>query len=160
VRERISIALAGTALVVALLGATPIGHAMGSAANSSLVLVGVKAKAARGPRGPAGPRGPKGPQGPRGPQGPAGAQGAQGAQGPAGPQGAQGLGGSTGAAGATGATGAKGDKGDPGTFTGTFRNGPFSIELTAHGIFLRGPGGTVYVTRYATGQTTDQNFGK
>lgn len=65
-----------------------------------------------------------------------------------------------GPAGANGAQGAKGDKGDPGVFDGTFRNGPFSIEFTTHGIFLRGPAGTIFVTRDGTGQTRDRYYGQ
>jgi hypothetical protein len=151
-RNRLPIALSSAALVVALLGATPLGHAAGGAAASSLELVGLqqkkKPKVLRGPRGPRGPRGLVGPRGAQGLPGPAGAQGAPGAQGdpgPAGPQGPQGP---------------QGAQGPPGVFNGTFRNGPFSIEFTQHGIFLRGPGGTIYVTRTGTGSTKDRYFGR
>jgi hypothetical protein len=149
-RDKLPIALSSAALVVALLGATPLGHAAADAADGSLALMGIQAKKKplRGPRGPRGFRGPAGPRGPQGLQGPQGAQGPQGPGGPPGPSGA------------AGAKGDKGDKGDPGTFNGTFRNGPFSIEMTPHGIFLRGPGGTVYVTRAGTGQTADRYYGK
>lgn len=148
--NKLAIALSSAVLVVALLGATPLGQAAGSAADRSLGLMGIQAKKKplRGPRGPAGPRGPRGVQGPQGDAGP------QGLAGPAGPQGP------AGSDGAGGAPGPKGDKGDPGTFSGTFRNGEFSIEMTTHGIFMRGPGGTVYVTRTGAGQTPDRYFGQ
>jgi hypothetical protein len=45
-------------------------------------------------------------------------------------------------------------------FNGSFTNGPFSIEFTTHGIFLRGPGGTIYVTRTGTGSTSDRYYGR
>jgi collagen type II alpha len=80
--------------------------------------------------------------------------------GPAGPQGLQGPQGSQGLQGAQGSAGEKGEKGDPGVFNGTFRNGPFSIEFTTHGIFLRGPGGTIFVTRDRVGTTPDRYFGE
>ncbi len=152
-QNRLPIVLSGTALVVALLGATPIGQAASSAAESSLGLVGIQAKK-KPLRGPRGPRGPAGPRGPQGPAGPTGAQGPAGPQGPEGPQGAAGTNGAQGPKGDTGAPGA------PGTFSGTFRNGPFSIEVTSRGIFLRGPGGTVYVTRTGTGETADRYYGQ
>ncbi len=149
-KNKLPIALSSAALVVALLGTTPLGQAAGDAADGSLRLVGMQAKKppARGPRGP---RGPRGFAGPRGPQGPAGAQGVPGPQGNAG---------SPGAPGTDGAQGPKGDKGDPGVFNGTFRNGQFTIEMTPHGIFLRGPGGTVFVTRNGVGESPDRYYGK
>lgn len=77
-----------------------------------------------------------------------------------GPQGPQGAAGPQGAEGPAGAQGPKGDKGDPGTFSGTFQNGPFSIEMTEHGIFLRGPAGTIFVTRNGIGQTPNRYYGE
>jgi Collagen triple helix repeat (20 copies) len=149
VRDRLPIALSSAALIVALFGVTPLGQAAGDAADSSLELVGLQAK--KKPkvlRGPRGPRGPRGFQGARGVAGPAGAQGPQGAAGPQGPPGAQGP------------AGTQGPKGEPGVFDGTFRNGEFTIEMTTHGIFLRGPSGTLYVTRTGIGETTDRYYGK
>ncbi|MGH3081457.1 MAG: hypothetical protein ACRDNH_10045 [Gaiellaceae bacterium] len=142
--------MSSAALIVALLGATSLGEAAGTVADGSLALLGIQAK--KPPlRGPRGPRGPVGPRGPRGLQGIPGLQGLQGAPGAPGAPGAEG---------APGAKGEKGDKGDPGVFNGTFRNGPFSIEFTTHGIFLRGPGGTIYVTRTGTGSARDRYYGK
>ena len=102
-------------------------------------------------------RGPRGPRGFRGPPARVGPRGLQGLQDLPGPQGLQGLQGNPGE---PGQQGAKGDKGDPGKFEGTFRRGQFSIEFTAHGIFLRGPGGTVYVTLDNVGQTRDRYYGQ
>jgi Collagen triple helix repeat (20 copies) len=146
-RAKLPIALSAAALVIALLGATPLGDAASRVGNRSLELVGIQAKKPplRGPRGPKGAKGDRGPRGLAGSPGPQGAQGAQGLQGAPGPPGAQ---------------GAQGDKGEPGTFAGTFRNGAFSIEFTAHGIFMRGPGGTIFVTRNGVGQTADRYYGK
>lgn len=142
--------MSSAALIVALLGTTPLGQAASDVADGSLELMGIQAK--KPPlRGPRGPRGPRGYRGVRGLRGLPGVQGPQGLQGLQGPQGLQG---------ASGADGAQGPKGDPGVFSGVFRNGPFSIEFTIHGIFLRGPGGTVYVTRTGTGSTTDRYYGK
>jgi collagen triple helix repeat protein len=108
-RDRMPIALATSALVVALVGSTPLGDAAGravvvsAATGHDLVLgrsTGPSAQqVVRGPRGPRGPRGLRGLRGPRGLRGvpgPPGIQGIQGIPGPTGPQ------------------GAKGDKGDPG----------------------------------------------
>jgi hypothetical protein len=94
---RISIVLSSTALAVAILGSTPVGHAawkkisplplksVGAAQlkadsvtslkvkNGSLLAVDFKAgQLPRGAQGPAGPTGPAGPAGPKGDQGPPG----------------------------------------------------------------------------------------
>jgi Collagen triple helix repeat (20 copies) len=120
-QQRLSIALSATALIVAVLGATPFGEAAGNAASEGLSAaeavvkdstVGATASPTaslqRGPRGKRGPRGPRGPRGLRGlrglrgfagPAGPAGAAGAAGPAGPAGPAGAAGPAGPTGPAG-------------------------------------------------------------
>jgi hypothetical protein len=114
-------AVAVTALAVAVLGATPLGHAAarvvlptnsvgatqikkdavtsGKVKNGSLLAADFKAGQL--------PSGAIGPQGPKGDAGAPGAQGEPGAQGPAG------------ATGATGAAGAKGDQGDPGPAAGS-----------------------------------------
>lgn len=65
-----------------------------------------------------------GPRGPAGPAGPAGATGAAGPAGPAGPAGSSAL---------------------------VAPNGKFRIEIANNGIYLRGPGGTVFVDRHEAG---------
>jgi hypothetical protein len=72
--QRLAVALAAAALVVALLGATPLGNAAQNTVTK-VVHVGKSSKPARGKRGPRGPRGPRGFQGPpgiKGDTGPAG----------------------------------------------------------------------------------------
>jgi hypothetical protein len=110
-KSRLPVVLSATALVVAVLGVTPVGQATSTAiqthfARNASFLRGAApsikagknkiprankagkldrswgAVGARGPAGPAGPAGANGPQGAAGPQGP---QGSQGPQGPAGP---------------------------------------------------------------------------
>ncbi len=66
--QRIAVALAAAALVVALLGATPLGNAAQNTVTK-VVHVGTSSKQARGPRGPRGARGPRGFQGPPGVKG-------------------------------------------------------------------------------------------
>jgi hypothetical protein len=104
-RKRASVALAATAVIVATLGATPVGEAAGDVVRVALFAKNAGKvngiKAARTPRAgrllplgadgrfpasvvPPGPPGPEGRVGPTGPQGPAGAVG------PAGPPGPQG----------------------------------------------------------------------
>jgi len=71
---RLAVALSAAALVIALLGATPLGNAAQKTVTK-VVRVGKSSKAARGPRGPRGPRGYRGFQGPpgiKGETGPAG----------------------------------------------------------------------------------------
>lgn len=80
--------------------------------------------------GNAGPKGDPGPQGPPGQQGAPGQPGAPGQQGPPGPQ---------------------GPAGTPGTASLVSPNGKFRVEIGNDGIYLRGPGGTVWVDRYDTG---------
>ena len=65
---RLAVALSAAALVVALLGATPLGNAAEKTVRH-VVRVAKPAKQARGPRGPRGYRGPRGFQGPPGVQG-------------------------------------------------------------------------------------------
>jgi len=102
-----------------------------------------------GPQGPQGLQGAPGPQGPTGATGATGAQGPQGLKGDPGPQGPQGAQGPQGPAGASG-----------GTATLTSPNGVFKVEITEHGIFLRGPSGTVYVDRFHTGTSSNPSFGR
>jgi Collagen triple helix repeat (20 copies) len=118
-KQRIPIVFSTTALVVALMGVTPLGEAATEqvralfATNAGKLRGFAPSKAAkkntvvvRGANGKIGraslPAGLRGPRGLRGIAGPAGSTG------PAGPAGAAGT------AGAAGAQGAKGDKGDPG----------------------------------------------
>jgi hypothetical protein len=122
--KRLPLVLSATALVVAVFGSTPVGHAVGSAipqfaksagyakqAGNASALNGIKA--AKQPRAgmlvplgtdgrfPAsvGAIGPTGPQGPKGEIGPRGTAGSKGDPGPQGPRG------STGPPGATGVSG-------------------------------------------------------
>jgi hypothetical protein len=104
-----------------------------------------------GPQGPVGPEGAIGPQGPVGPQGPAGADGTAGAPG---------ADGAAGAPGAKGDTGPQGPSGPSGTANLTSPDGRFRIEISNDGIFLRGPGGTVFVDRYGTGSSPDAHLGE
>jgi len=99
-RQRLPIVLSVTALVVAVLGSTPLGTAarnivlprgsVGTVQLRNNAVTGAKVKnfslvaadfkrgqVPRGPAGPAGPTGPAGPAGAPGPQGPAGVLGLQ-----------------------------------------------------------------------------------
>lgn len=87
-QARLAIVMSATALVVAILGITPIGGAAGNAVATGVAKV-TGSKAA-GPFAKRGPRGPRGPRGARGPIGARGAQGSAGPQGVAGPEGARG----------------------------------------------------------------------
>ena len=66
--QRLAVVLAAAALVVALLGATPLGNAAQKTVTK-VVRAGKSSKSARGPRGPRGPRGLRGFQGPPGVKG-------------------------------------------------------------------------------------------
>jgi hypothetical protein len=114
-KSRTATILAATALVVAVFGSTPLGHAAGSLvlARNSVGAAQLKTNAVTGPKisknavtsvkvkngtllaadFKAGqlPAGPQGPQGGPGPQGPPGAQGIQGIQGPKGDKGETGI---------------------------------------------------------------------
>jgi hypothetical protein len=79
--QKLTLAIASAALVVALLGATPLGQAAGDAVKSGTRL----AKKATGQKSER--RGPRGPRGFRGARGPRGFLGAPGEQGPKGDQG-------------------------------------------------------------------------
>jgi len=123
--------LATTALVVAVLGSTPLGQAagrlvlpknsVGAAQLKKSAVSGLKVKdgslmAADFKAGqlPAGPKGDKGDAGPQGAAGPQGPKGATGEQGPAGPQGPKGATGATGPQGPAGPQGLQGPTGSPG----------------------------------------------
>jgi len=121
-----------------------------------------------GPKGDTGPQGPQGVQGPLGPQGP---QGTQGETGATGPQGMKGDTGATGPAGPdgpqgqqgpTGATGPQGPQGPPGTGSAdlTSPNGLFAIEISDRGVFIRGPGGTVFVDHRGASTTPNRYYGR
>ena len=114
--KRLPLVLSATALVVAVFGSTPVGHAVGSAipafaksagyakqAGNASALNGIKASKQPRPGmlvplgadgkfpssvGLVGPAGPAGPKGDRGDRGETGAVGPKGAAGPAGPVGA------------------------------------------------------------------------
>jgi hypothetical protein len=103
--------MSATALAVAVLGATPLGHAaanlvvpknsIGTAQIKKGAVTGAKIKkgsltaalfrAGQLPAGPQGPKGDAGPAGARGSAGPAGPAGPQGASGPTGPSGTSGY---------------------------------------------------------------------
>ena len=124
-RSQVSIVISLSALVVAVFGSTPLGHAaakmvvpkssvgtkqLKKAAVTSLKVKDGSLLAADFKAGqlPAGPQGPKGDTGPSGAKGAQGSQGLQGAQGPQGPQGAQGAQGPAGPAGPQGPAGISG----------------------------------------------------
>jgi hypothetical protein len=114
-RQRIPIVLSATALIVALMGMTPLGEAAAEQVRATFAQNASKlrgfAPSKRAKKNTVVVRGANGKIGraslplTRGPRGPAGPAGAAGPAGPAGP---------TGAAGPQGAKGDKGDKGDPG----------------------------------------------
>jgi len=127
----------------------------------------------QGPKGDVGPQGPKGdigPQGAQGLQGPQGLQGDPGPQGLTGATGPQGPKGDTGTQGPQGDTGPQGPKGDPGpqgaqgpagapgAASLVSPNGEFRIDITNHGIYLRGPSGTVYLNRFRNGTNSNPHF--
>ena len=80
--NRLAIAISSAALVVAVLGVSPLG---GAAIRAGTQATGLSGKNTTGPRGPRGPRGRRGPRG-----GP-GRPGAKGATGQKGPTGATGV---------------------------------------------------------------------
>jgi hypothetical protein len=67
--QRLAIGLSAAALVVALLGATPLGSAAEKTVKKVVRAGKTKQSSARGPRGKRGPRGPRGPRGFQGPPG-------------------------------------------------------------------------------------------
>jgi hypothetical protein len=144
IKQRVPIVLSITALVVALLGATPYGEAAGrvvakyarnagkvggfkpskTSQKNTVVVRGANGKIDRASLpttptlaslGAQGPQGAQGPPGAAGPPGPQGEPGAQGAQGPAGEQGAPGA---QGPQGDRGLQGEQGVQGPPGPSTG------------------------------------------
>lgn len=132
--RRLPIVLAATALVVAVFGSTPVGHAVTTAlspfathakkadyATNAGAVNGIKVS--KTPRAgfllPLGKNGmfpaSVAPGGPTGPKGDKGDKGDQGAQGPVGPKGSQGPAGQRGTQGPPGPKGATGPKGDTGS---------------------------------------------
>lgn len=78
-----------------------------------------------------------------------------------GPQGPQGEKGDKGEKGDPGATGPQGPQGPPGSAAGlSSPNGRFSVEITDRGVYLRGPGGTVYVDLRGAGTTPNRYYGR
>ena len=67
--QRLAIGLSAAALVVALLGATPLGTAAEKTVKKVVRADKAEKSSARGPRGKRGPRGPRGPRGFQGPPG-------------------------------------------------------------------------------------------
>jgi hypothetical protein len=162
-KNRLPVVLSATALVVAVLGVTPVGHATSDAiethfARSANFLRGhaPSEKAGKGKIPVAGKSGKLHPSwgavGPRGPQGPPGAAGA------------------TGAPGAPGQPGPKGDtgaKGDPGPSKVFLRHRGGNVELAAAGvtqvtvITLNLPAGTYLLqakTVVVSFNTTQQDY--
>ncbi len=68
-----------------------------------------------------------------------------------GPKGDPGPAGQTGATGAAGAAGPQGPPGPDGAASLISPNKKFRIQVGDNGIYLRGPGGTVFVDRHETG---------
>jgi hypothetical protein len=67
--QRLALGLSAAALVVALLGATPLGTAAEKTVKKVVRAGKADKSSARGPRGKRGPRGPRGPRGFQGPPG-------------------------------------------------------------------------------------------
>lgn len=67
--QRLAVGLSAAALVVALLGATPLGTAAEKTVKKVVRAGKGEKSSARGPRGKRGPRGPRGPRGFQGPPG-------------------------------------------------------------------------------------------
>ncbi|HEU5066056.1 MAG TPA: hypothetical protein VFT86_09330 [Gaiellaceae bacterium] len=67
--QRLAVALSAAALVVALLGTTPLGSAAEKTVKKVVRAGKAEQSSARGPRGKRGPRGPRGPRGFQGPPG-------------------------------------------------------------------------------------------
>jgi Collagen triple helix repeat (20 copies) len=111
-----------------------------------------------GPQGPIGQTGPQGPKGDTGATGPQGLQGVQGPQGDPGPAGTQGLQGDTGPVGPQGPQGPAGPAGGAANLTSS--NGLYSIEVTNHGVYIRGPGGTVFVDQNGASTTSNRYYGR
>jgi hypothetical protein len=149
--QRLPVVLSAAALLIAVLGATPLGHAARqgvsrvalyakNAGKVGGIAASKKPKAGKllplGKNGkfpasvlPGGARGPAGPEGARGPAGPAGPQGAMG------PRGLVGNRGATGPLGPRGTTGLQGPAGPPGGF------GLLNLARTGTTAYTIGAGG-------------------
>jgi hypothetical protein len=152
VKERLPLILSATAVLIALFGATPVGHAVVSAvppfathaktadyAKNAGAVNGIKASARPRtgwllPLGTGGkfpssvlPTGGGGQAGPAGPQGPPGPKGDKGDPGPKGATGLQGPKGSTCPSGPVGPSGAAGPAGSPGISGWQFVVTPFTV---------------------------------
>ncbi len=161
-KTKLNTIIAVTALVVAVFGSTPLGHAAGRFVlpKASVGAGQLKANAVSGAKvkdGSLTAADFKGGGLPAGPQGPKGDPGAPGPPGATGPQGEQGI------AGAQGEKGEKGEKGDPGGFVG-YELVSTSTSLAAggfaHGITTCPTGKKVVGGGYSTGVqvTTTQSF--
>ena len=112
--------------------AVPVGSPNCPTGGIAVTAVSGQTYVCNGSQGPQGERGPQGDPGPQGQQGVQGPQGAQGPQGPA------------------------GDAGGAATLTSP--NGEFKVDITDHGVYLRGPAGTVYVNRFKADVSPNPNF--
>jgi Collagen triple helix repeat (20 copies) len=144
-KTKLNTIMAATALVVAVLGATPLGHAAGRLVlpKASVGAGQLKANAVTGSKVKNGsldaadfkagalPAAPQGPKGDAGPQGAQGQPGSQGQPGPQGPQGEQGIPGVPGPKGDKGDPGEKGAKGDPGMASTVVRTAYRTVAVGA-----------------------------
>ena len=66
------------------------------------------------------------------------------------------------ATGPAGPAGPAGPEGPPGSSAAelTSPNGLFKVEITDHGVFIRGPGGTVFVDHRGAGTTSNRYYGR
>ena len=136
-----------------------VGSGDGCLASEDAVSWSIEGpKGDMGPQGPIGPVGPQGPKGDTGATGPQGPQGVQGPQGDPGPAGVQGPKGDTGPAGPQGVQGPAGPAGGAANLTSS--NGRYSIEVTNHGVYVRGPGGTVFVDQTGASTTSNRYYGR
>ena len=171
-KTKLNTIIAVTALVVAVFGATPLGHAAGRLVlpKGSVGAGQLKANAVTGAKVKDGSLSaadfkaggvPGGPQGPKGDQGDPGTPGPQGATGP---QGEQGIPGAPGEKGEKGERGDKGDKGDPGGGVSGYQLVTTSTNLPAdgyaHGMTNCPDGKKAIGGGYSTGVqlTTTQSF--
>ena len=162
-RTKLNTIIAVTALAVAALGATPLGHAAGRFVlpKASVGAGQLKANAVTGAKVKDGSLRPADfkagavPDGPQGPKGEKGDTGAPGPQGAIGPQGEPGV---------PGTQGERGDKGDPGSGVSGYELVTTSTSLPAagyaHGMTYCPAGKKAIGGGYSTGVqlTTTQSF--
>jgi hypothetical protein len=156
-----AVALVGLVGLVALVGGAAaggggsqpspgtVGHCRAGNVLGASSCEGNEGEDGGGDHGGSGPPGPPGPAGPPGQQGPKGEKGDTGATGPKG---------DTGPAGQEGPPGPQGPAGGGASLTSP--NGLFSIEISNRGIFIRGPGGTVFVDHRSAGTTPNRYYGR